>query len=46
MEFRGRGQFLVVESGGSASEMSPVDVTQYDNDDAKDRNGLDEGGYP
>ena len=40
-----RGQFLVVESGRYAGKMTPINVTEYDDDDAKDRDGLDEGGY-
>ena len=36
----------MIESGRYGGEMAPVDVTEYENDEAKDRNGLDEGGYP
>ena len=41
-----RGQFLVVKSGGYADEMARVNVSEYEEDDPKARNGFDEGGYP
>ena len=36
-----RGCFLIVKSGGYAGEMAGVNISEYEDDEAEDRKGLD-----
>ena len=37
---------MVIQSCRYASEIAPVYGAEYEEDDAKEGNGLDDGGYP